>query len=149
MNSRKQRFPIKYILLLVASLVVLSIFLPASVHAELPPRPTRTPVASPKDSTPEPPLAGTLMLSTEPNLDNLMSVVQWQDSDGAWHDVNGWRGLVMGGKTVWWVEERNWGEEPYRWVVYRNTSSTAIATSQPFKLPGSGETLIVEVDLSD
>ena len=46
------------------------------------------------------------------------SVVQWQDSAGNWHDVEGWRGtLDSSGYIRWWVAAKDFGTGPFRWVI--------------------------------
>jgi hypothetical protein len=120
--------------------------LTSQVQADLPPRPTKTPTPEEQKPTPEPP-AGTLILSTQPAKDGLWSVVQWQDPKGNWHDVEGWRGTVANGKTIWWVEQDNWGNELFRWVVLQEQGGETLGISQSFVLPGSGKTLIVKVEL--
>ena len=72
----------------------------------------------------------------------LISVVQWQDAQGNFRDVEGWRGSVTNGQTVWWVEAKDWGSGPFQWVVYAADSHEPIATSKPFQLPSvAGERL--------
>jgi hypothetical protein len=68
------------------------------------------------------------------------SVVQWQDSNGDWQDVEGWRGaLDNGGRIRWWVAAKDFGSGPFRWVVGE-------AASEPFNLPtGAGQTLRVDL----
>lgn len=124
------------------------ISLASQVQAVLPPRPIKTPISEEQKSTPEPP-AGTLLLNTQPPKDGLWSVVQWQDAKGNWHDVEGWRGTVSNGKTIWWVEQDNWGNELFRWVVLQEQGGETRGISQPFALPNSGKTLVVKVDLSN
>jgi hypothetical protein len=59
-----------------------------------------------------------------------MSVVQWQDVNGNWHDVEGWRGaLDSGGRIRWWVAAKDFGTGPFRWVAGESVS-------EPFNLPG-------------
>jgi hypothetical protein len=121
----------------------------ASVYAAPPPRPSVTPrptptatptatnIPSPATKTPleSKPQVATLLLRVHPAQDGLWSVVQWQDASGNWHDVEGWRGTVVNGKTIWWVEQKDFDKGPYRWVVYQGNSNAPIATSQPFQLP--------------
>jgi hypothetical protein len=39
-----------------------------------------------------------------------MSVVQWQDINGDWQDVEGWRGaLDSSGRIRWWVAAKDFG----------------------------------------
>lgn len=117
-------------------------------YADLPPRPIKTPITEKEKPTPEAP-AGTLLLNTQPSQDGLWSVVQWQGAAGNWHDVEGWRGVVRQGRTIWWVEQGHWGKTPYRWLVFQEEGGTMLAASEPFALPNSGEILIVEVGLPD
>jgi hypothetical protein len=69
----------------------------------------------------------------------LFSVVQWQDEVGNWHDIEGWRGAVSNGQTIWWVEQKDWSAGPYRWVVYEASAGAAhaLATSWEFTLPAA------------
>ncbi|MEZ4864462.1 MAG: hypothetical protein R3C14_24320 [Caldilineaceae bacterium] len=115
-------------------------------YAELPPRPTKTPVPDKDRSKPEPP-AGTLILNTQPTVTGLWSVVQWQDEAGQWRDVEGWRGEINAGKTIWWVEEEQWNTGPFRWAIFETKGNKLLAASELFVLPGSGETHIVRVYL--
>jgi len=66
---------------------------------------------------------------------------------GNWNDVEGWKGVVQQGKTIWWVEQSDWGKASYRWVIFQEEGGAVLASSEPFSLPGSGKTLIVQVDL--
>ncbi len=75
----------------------------------------------------------------------IWTVVQWQDREGKWHDVTGWRGglneIVIDekgkivGQRVWWIERADLGKGPFRWLVYRDRKGALIATSDPFYLP--------------
>lgn len=51
--------------------------------------------------------SGTLILNMQPSVSGAWPVVQWQDATGTWQDVEGWRGEVSAGKTIWWVDRRN------------------------------------------
>ena len=99
------------------------------------PPPTRTPDRKPQRSERVP--VATLLLTVPISETQLFSVVQWQDVTGRWHDVNGWRGTISGGRTSWWVEEKDWGASLFRWVVYQQKADTEIiiAISEPFVLP--------------
>lgn len=145
MNYRQSRARWLVILWLVCGMVGALSFV-SQVQADLPPRPTKTPVKEEEKATPEPP-AGTLILNTEPERDGLWSVVQWYGSDEKWHDVEGWRGSVVNGKTIWWVEEGHWGKTPYRWMVYQGQGGIQLGASELFTLPDSEKTLVVTVDL--
>jgi hypothetical protein len=100
------------------------------------PPPASPPVRTPRPPQARPPVA-TLLLTVPVTDTALFSVVQWQDAQGDWNDIEGWRGTVVGGKTIWWVEEKDWGKGPYRWVIYRDetTPSQILAASELFMLP--------------
>jgi hypothetical protein len=76
----------------------------------------------------------------------LWSVVQWQDSAGGWHDVEGWQGtLDAGGTQRWWVDAKDFGKGPFRWVIYRTQGDEFMAESDPFYLPRTAdETVMIE-----
>lgn len=85
---------------------------------------------------------------------DLWTAVQWQDADGAWHTVAGWQGtledITLGEQVVgwkrWWVDKKNLGAGPFRWVLYRDYGGPALATSEPFDLPATlGTVVMVEV----
>ena len=62
------------------------------------------------------------------------SMVQWQDSNGHWQQVDGWQGEVgVDGRVVWWVSRKDFGTGPFRWLV--DGSATA-----PFYLPSEANT---------
>ncbi|MEM8859320.1 MAG: hypothetical protein AAGD96_13415 [Chloroflexota bacterium] len=69
------------------------------------------------------------------------TVVQWQDSKNRWHDVSGWSGHPTWHQPTqtwvveWWVARKNFGEGPFRWVVYQDaTKRQQILVSTPFEL---------------
>lgn len=75
---------------------------------------------------------------------NDWTVVQWQDKGGTWRDVDGWQGHFMWDSTEkvwevqWWVDQDEFGQGPFRWVVYNDRSRNRIeAVSVPFDLPES------------
>lgn len=168
--NRSDRLSTAWLLLacgMVCALLVVAM-LPAWVWAQsndLPPRPpTATPTDMPVDRpTPFPtekpeirpqpaePAEAWIELhcqlpaqSLSLSWPELWTAVQWQDSDGRWHDVEGWRGkldqVVNGvGKKVWWVAEKDLGTGPFRWVVRRGEGGELLAASAPFHLPGTGE----------
>jgi hypothetical protein len=130
--------------------------------ADLPARPTVMPDRQGRTET-----KGTIQLQAqfshewpwnEVHWQDLWTVVQWQDAEGIWHDVEGWKGTlddvtigedgqVVGHKT-WWVSKVHLGEGPFRWLVYQK--SKRLALSETFHLPGSiGGTEFVQVVLAD
>jgi hypothetical protein len=133
---------------------------PAPLLAAAPTRIDPTPLPPPPlpaVRTPRPPQArppvATLLLTVPVTDTALFSVVQWQDAQGGWHDIEGWRGTVVGGKTIWWVAEKDWGKGPYRWVIYQHetTPHQIIAVSDLFLLPtrpGELKRIFVQVELS-
>jgi hypothetical protein len=70
---------------------------------------------------------GTYIELVAPGQAGAWSVVQWQDSVGNWHDVEGWRGtLDSQGVIRWWVDAKDFGTGPFRWVI-EGASSAAPA----------------------
>ena len=139
-------------------------FLPALAYAApspLPPRP-EPPSPSPVVAPGEEPGGGVIELLIPlasgrwhgEYWQGLWTIVQWKDSFGGWHDVEGWRGtpdeVVDGeGKKVWWVGKADLGTGPFRWLIYQSQKGKLLAQSQPFYLPhSSGETVKVEVSLT-
>jgi hypothetical protein len=121
-------------------MVIVAALLPAAVEA-MPPRPPR--------ATPAPIRVSwrtqiVLLVALPPEViytdwQAIWTVVQWQDAQGGWHDVDGWRGALdeLGwcGKKTWDVDERHLGQEPFRWLVYDREGGALLATSLPFSLP--------------
>jgi hypothetical protein len=150
--TRQTRF------IIVVGLIVITVLfmslLPGtpSVTAAPPPRATLTPTPSGAPLTGNP--SGSyieLRLPTD-NI-NLWTVVQWQDSQGGWHDVENWRGILdeinqHKGDKLWWVYPRDYGKGPFRWQVYQSPGGSLLATSRSFNLPGdASQRVIVEVTL--
>ncbi len=76
--------------------------------------------------------------------------MQWQDSNGDWHDVAGWQGsLTPDGRRRWWVAPKDFGTGPFRWVVYAGRGGSTLGTSASFSLPQTArETLRVPVNVA-
>ena len=76
------------------------------------------------------------------------SVVQWQDSSGNWHDVEGWRSALPGnGLQRWAVEAKDFNTGPFRWLVRQGQTGGTSGVSTTFNLPtGANETLRVLVN---
>ncbi len=143
---------IRYLAYLFGLIFVLAVLAwPLATQAEgLPPRATPTPVSAPQDDNgggPENPLGAFIELQVTPARSGLWAVVQWQDSTGSWHDVDGWRGsLEPGGSQRWWVAAGDFGKGPFRWMVQPGGPDSSL--SAPFKLPsGAGETVRVSLTL--
>lgn len=150
MKQQRHFFPCLVTIAILGVIIYMLLWTPSSVHADLPPRDTVTPIPTPTDvvtpapspSTREPktPVA-TILLSVEPADKGLSSVVQWQDAQGDWHDVESWRGDIVNGRTIWWVTEKDWGTGPFRWAVFAQTDGILLATSEPFYLPSQAGTI--------
>ena len=134
-------------------IVVLGVMLigwpqPAAQAGTLPPpRATLTPTPQPAG-----PVGTYIELRLPTDNINLWTVVQWQDRDGNWHDVESWRGVLneihehKGDKT-WWVLPGEYGHGPCRWLVYERSGGRLLATSRSFYLPTENQHVIVEVVL--
>ena len=132
---------------LVICIVSAAVAWAPTAQAVLPPRP---PVPTPKpvdkpDRLPSEPVVEQITLQVTNTQQRYWSVVQWQGADGTWHDVTGWRGEVNKGQTRWWVEEKDFGKGPYRWVVYDGENGTMLIESEPFYLPIRGKPLVVSL----
>ena len=79
----------------------------------------------------------------------LSSEVQWQDGNGRWHAVEGWRAPVDTGVITWSVLKHDFGAGPFRWVLYETLAGRPVAASQPFDLPpAGGEAVRVYIQLA-
>ncbi len=73
-----------------------------------------------------------------------VSIVQFQSPSGEWFDVTGWQATLnqMTGTdvpyVVWTVDKDNFGQGPFRWVVYQPDGKTFWAISDIFNLPPGG-----------
>jgi len=76
------------------------------------------------------------------------SVVQWQDTAGNWHDVEGWRSALPDtGFQRWAVEAKDFNTGPFRWLVRQGQMGETSGVSSSFDLPaGANETIRVVVD---
>jgi hypothetical protein len=131
-----------------------------TASAALPPRPTPvTPTSTP--TGPEEPAGAWIELRAYPppgdpsfTWQELWTVVQWQDINDGWHDVEGWRGtpdrVAEGaGSKVWWVAQKDFGTGPFRWIVHLGQGSEHLVQSDPFTLPdAAGAILTIEVQLA-
>lgn len=140
-NERKRNvFPAWFLIL-----VLLAIGLPASLQAapsaDLPPRDPPTPHKS-EDKPSKIPLAGFIDLYVQPARTGLWAVVQWQDTAGDWHDVEGWRGAVDSGYQQWGVFPAQFGTGPFRWAIYQGAGGKLLSSSAPFELPACDKEII-------
>ncbi len=154
--TARRRFAFALVAGILAMLVVAaSLLLPTqSAQAGLPPRPT--PQAGSGSDAGGAPIELRVRFGQGEQArrwQELWTVVQWQDTFGNWHDVEGWRGtldeIVDGeGRQVWWVYRRDLGKGPFRWMVYQSPSGGLLVRSESFHLPGAdGQTVEVAVSL--
>jgi hypothetical protein len=150
--TRQIRFIIAIGLLVTAALFLGVLSDTPSASAAPPPRPTLTPTPLAATS-PGNPIGSYIELRLPTDNINLWTVVQWQDSQGGWHDVENWRGILDDinqhqGEKVWWVYLRDYGKGLFRWQVSQNPGGKVLVTSHTFNLPGSAnQHVIVEVTL--
>jgi hypothetical protein len=129
----------KLVLLLGLLLTTILWFALASpVVAELPPRPP----IEPKHEQPQPQGAA-IRLWIENSAPSLWTEIQWQDTQGNWHKVDGWRGTLDDDNTKqWWVGPEIFAAGPFRWLVYDTEGGTLVASSLEFYLPVTNRQLI-------
>lgn len=99
-----------------------------------------------------PRLEGALIaLQAQPLQPGLWTRVQWQDTHGGWHDIEGWQGAFNPDQQVlWYVGPEHLGTGPFRWLVYQEQGGNLLGVSQPFDLPSrGGELLRVALSLPD
>jgi hypothetical protein len=122
--------------------------LPAPVKAgsSLPPRETPVPPPADDDKDRDGPLVGAHLELAAPNAPaGAWVVVQWQDSAGGWHNVEGWQG-TLGNSSRWWVHPKDFGTGPFRWMMMQAPNGPMIGMSEPFRLPdGANEVTKVVV----
>jgi len=112
-------------------------------------------VKNKKPATPiptDPTEAGaSIQLITSASLPGAWTVVEWQNAHGDWYEVEGWRGHLDEGVAnmkTWWVYPENFGETPFRWVIYDEEGGNVTAISDEFTLPTRRREVIkVEVEL--
>ena len=118
---------------------------PAQAGSTLPSRVKPCPVQPDKDDDDDDNPVGAHIELMAPT--GAWSVVQWQDNSGGWHDVEGWTGsLADGGGWRWWVEAKDFGTGPFRWVSQPGPEGSVLNASGPFTLPAfPNETVQVEL----
>lgn len=122
--------------LLIGGMLLVSRGVPvAEAGSELPSRATPKP-ASNDDSDRSEPVGAYIELAGAETITGGWSVVQWQDSNGDWHNVEGWQGAVSDSRS-WWVHPKDFGRGPFRWVVQSTPGGSVSASSAPFHLPTS------------
>lgn len=128
--------------------LTLLIWLPRPLQADenLPPRTKPAAVNSEKGRHNDRPLGAHIQLQLPNGQPGAWTVVQWQDSAGNWHDVEGWQGVIEGNQKTWWVDAKDFRTGPFRWVVYAEQNGQILSQSNPFYLPtGATETVMVEL----
>lgn len=142
---------LRYILfsLMVAGLLALNLW-PVWVQAgpSLPPRDPPGPQEDRDDDDDDgraEPVGAYIELQTQIAPAGAWSVVQWQDSAGGWHDVEGWRGPLADNRR-WWVAAKDFKTGPFRWAVTQGQAGSPLGVSAPFNLP-SGANEVVQVVL--
>ena len=148
----KRRLCNKATLIVIVAFSLLLALVPNGVQAEPPALPPRPPLPSggggggDADS-----LTGAIIELTVLGAPaGAWAVVQWQDSTGGWHDVEGWRSMLgESGTKRWWVAPRDFGTGPFQWVIAQGTEGTQLAVSEPFTLPASAnQTLQISLSLA-
>ncbi len=116
----------------------------------LPPRqpPPRAPDEDDNDKD-DRPVGAYIELQVQSTEARLWTAVQWQDSVGDWHDVEGWRGILdQNNNKVWWVSAAHFGKGPFRWVIYQEQYGPQLTTSESFNLPKeANQTVTIKVSL--
>lgn len=89
-------------------------------------------------------MSGAYIELRAPEAAGLSAVVQWQSSDGAWHDVDGWRSELSGEPVIWWTAPGDFGKGPFRWSAYAGDGAELRFVSEVFRLPNNhGDRTIV------
>ncbi len=140
------------LILLVVSIGLIWPMLQVQAGPPLPPRNDPPTTAQPDDDNgadDESVVGAYIELRVQPDRSGLWAVVQWQDEPGDWHDVDGWQGtLETGGYRRWWVAQKDFGTEPFRWVAVQESGGPVLGISETFSLPaGAGEVVPVVVSL--
>ncbi len=124
-------------LIFVAVLLLSGLLAPSVSQANLPNRDTPTPAPSNDDDDDDDdgggPILAYIELFVNPTPVGVKSVVQWQDVNGDWNDVEGWQRELQNGYERWTVEAKDFNTGPFRWVV-RN-SGGMVGSSEAFTLP--------------
>lgn len=139
MTGKKQSSMLWFLLLtlLVGVIVLAGWPVDSQAGSGLPNRNTPTP-AHPSDGDDNgrsEPVGAYIELHAQNPPAGAWSVVQWQDANGDWQNVEGWQGTLNNGTRRWWVHSKDFGKGPFRWVVYDSPGGTKIGASESFTLP--------------
>jgi hypothetical protein len=150
-RNMKNQLSIAPVLAAILALACLMVSFPAGSQAksdELPDRNTATAAAhggDGREDSPDKPAAASIELYAPGVAAGVWTVVQWQGSDGNWHDIDGWRGQTdAAGRVKWSVALKDFGAGAFRWQVLAGGEGQPPSISEPFTLPGKAdETLLV------
>lgn len=150
LHTRSRRLLVAFLLATALLLLLAALGWVQGVAAGggLPPRPTPSP--TPVIIT-TPVTGAAIRLHTSKPAPGAWTAVEWQNEQGTWYEVQGWRGHLDEGNAdmkTWWVYPANYSEGPFRWVIYTQESGSVLATSDVFNLPTRNRQLItVEVQM--
>ncbi len=124
--------------------------------ATLPPRVTAVPQPVTQSSASLAAAIHLIVQVSSPTLSvaDLWAEVEWLDSTGVWHTVEGWQGPLDGisgntGSATWYLGPQALGTGPFRWVLYDGRGGALLSSSAPFALPTMvGTTVTVEMQES-
>ena len=125
-------------------LLLLGSVRPTLAVTPLPARPTLVPTLVPT-APPQREAGAHIVLQAVGAPRDAWGVVQWQDTGGGWHEVEGWRGKLPGGRQRWWVATKDLGTGPFRWVVTHGPGGPLWGVSQSFTLPDEGRTTLYTI----
>jgi hypothetical protein len=138
-------------LFLILIFMVLSQVQGTMAGGELPPRPESTATPIPTVTSSVPITGAAIQLHTSEAMPGAWTAVEWQNAQGDWYEVEGWRGHLdeaAGDMKTWWVYPANYGQGPFRWVVYASQNGDQLTVSDPFELPTRHRQVItIEVEL--
>lgn len=108
------------ILALIGTILVAESLPPVRVEAGLPPRETPVPAqpSGDEDCGGDEAIGAHIVLYVPAAPDGVWTIVQWQDTAGGWHDIDGWQGtLDVGHRITWWLAPDLFGRGAFRWLV--------------------------------
>lgn len=143
MDTNRRTFTLLVVTALVCLLAVAAWPRWAQAGRGLPPRERPSPSQPENGDKDDTPPGAYIQLTIRPIPPAAWTVVQWQDSAGGWHNVEGWQGPPnAAGQRRWWVSAKDFGTGPFRWVVKQGPNTALLGTSPNFNLPGSANELL-------